>query len=44
LNTTDRSHLVTIDDVSNLGDGYSREVNLAAYGQYGFDPSTGRAR
>lgn len=41
LNTTDRSHLVTIEDVSNVGDRYVREVTLGAYRQYGFDPSAG---
>jgi hypothetical protein len=41
LNTTDRPHLVTIEDASNAGDNYSREVNLGAYRQYGFDPSAG---
>jgi hypothetical protein len=41
LNTTDRPHLVTINDVSNSGDDYSREVNLGAYKEYGFDPSAG---
>jgi hypothetical protein len=41
LNTTDRSHLVTIDDASNVGDDYSRQVNLGPYRQYGFDPSAG---
>jgi uncharacterized protein DUF5719 len=41
LNTTDRSHLITIDDASNLGDTSSREVTLAAHRQYGFDPSAG---
>ncbi|MGD0852136.1 MAG: DUF5719 family protein [Acidimicrobiales bacterium] len=41
LNTTGRSHLVTIEDASNTGDTYSREVTLGAYRQYGFDPSAG---
>jgi hypothetical protein len=42
VNTTDESHEVTIDDVSNVADaGMSREVTLRAYEQYGFDPSTG---
>jgi hypothetical protein len=41
LNTTNRSHLVTIDDMSNLARGYSREVTIGPYQQYGFDPSTG---
>jgi hypothetical protein len=43
INTTDRSHLVTINDQSNLAKGYSREVTIAAYQQYGFDPSAGVA-
>ncbi|HUZ42628.1 MAG TPA: DUF5719 family protein [Acidimicrobiales bacterium] len=41
LNTTDQSHLVTIDDVSNLGARTSREMTLRPYQQYGFDPSAG---
>jgi hypothetical protein len=41
LNTTGRSHLVTIEDASNTGDKYLREVTLGAYRQYGFDPSAG---
>jgi hypothetical protein len=41
LNTSDRSHEVTIDDVSNLGDSHSTVMNLRAYEQYGFDPSVG---
>jgi hypothetical protein len=41
INTTDHSHEVTIDHVSNLGVGFSNELNLGAYEQFGFDPSTG---
>jgi hypothetical protein len=41
VNTTDHSHEVTIDHVSNLGVGFSNELNLGAYEQFGFDPSTG---
>jgi hypothetical protein len=41
VNTTDDSHEVTIDHVSNLGVGFSNELNLGAYEQFGFDPSTG---
>ena len=41
VNTTGRSHEITIDHVSNLGVGFSNEVNLGAYGRYGFDPSAG---
>ena len=41
VNTTAKSHEITIDHVSNLGVGFSNEVNLGAYGRYGFDPSAG---
>jgi len=41
LNTTARSHEVTIDHVSNLGVAISQEMTLRAYQQYGFDPSVG---
>ncbi len=41
LNTTNQSHLVTIDDVSDTGDATSKEVTLHAYQQFGFDPSAG---
>ncbi len=41
LNTTNQSHLVTIDDVSDTGDATSKEVTLRAYEQFGFDPSAG---
>jgi hypothetical protein len=41
VNTTDHSHEVTIDHVSNLGVGFSNELHLGAYEQFGFDPSTG---
>lgn len=41
FNTTNHSHEITIDHVSNLGVGFSNEVNLGAYEQYGFDPSSG---
>ena len=41
LNTTNQSHLVTIDDVSDTGDSTSKEVTLRAYQQFGFDPSAG---
>jgi hypothetical protein len=41
LNTTDQSHLVTVDDVSNLGARITREMTLRPYEQYGFDPSAG---
>ena len=41
LNTTNQSHLVTIDDVSNTGDATSKEVTLHAYQQFGFNPSAG---
>jgi hypothetical protein len=41
VNTTDKSHEITIDHVSNLGAAFSNEVNLAAFAQYGFDPSAG---
>jgi hypothetical protein len=40
LNTTDASHEVSIDDVSNIGLSESTEVKLRPYQQYGFDPST----
>jgi hypothetical protein len=39
LNTTDQSHEVTIDDVSNLGLSESTQVTLRPYEQYGFDPN-----
>ncbi|MGD0692633.1 MAG: DUF5719 family protein [Acidimicrobiales bacterium] len=41
VNTTGKSHEITIDHVSNLGVAFSNEVNLGAYGRYGFDPSAG---
>jgi hypothetical protein len=41
LNTTDHSHLVTINDVSDTGHGYGKEVTLGAHQQYEFDPSVG---
>jgi hypothetical protein len=41
VNTTNKSHEITIDHVSNLGGAFSNEVNLGAYGRYGFDPSAG---
>jgi hypothetical protein len=40
-NTTDQSHVVTLDHVSNLGAAFSKEMTLGAYQQYSFDPSTG---
>ena len=41
LNTTDHSHLVTINDVSDTGRGYGKEVTLGAHEKYEFDPSHG---
>jgi len=41
INTTGRSHEITIDHVSNLGVGFSNEMNLGPYEQLGFDPSAG---
>ena len=41
VNTTDRSHVITLDHVSNLGLAFSKEMTLAPFQQYGFDPSTG---
>ena len=41
LNTTDQSHVITIDDVSNLDARRSKEMKLRPYEQYGFDPSVG---
>jgi hypothetical protein len=38
LNTTDASHEITIDDVSNIGLSESSEVKLHPYEQYAFDP------
>ncbi len=40
VNTTGRSHEVTIEHASNLGVGFSNEITLGAYEQFGFDPST----
>jgi hypothetical protein len=41
VNTTDRSHAVAINVVSDSGGAYFREVTLKAYQRYGFDPSAG---
>ena len=41
INTTGHSHEITIDHVSNLGVGFSNELKLGAYEQFGFDPSAG---
>jgi hypothetical protein len=41
MNTTNQSHEITIDDVSDTGATYSKVVTLGAYRQYGFDPSLG---
>ncbi len=41
FNTTDQSHVITIDDVSNLDARRSKEMRLRPYEQYGFDPSVG---
>jgi hypothetical protein len=40
INTTNRSHEVTIDHVSNLGASFADEMELGAYERFGFDPST----
>jgi hypothetical protein len=41
INTTNKSHEITIDHVSNLGVGsFSNEMTLGAFEQFGFDPST----
>jgi hypothetical protein len=41
VNTTDHSHALTIDDVSDLGLSHTTHLRLAPYQQYGFDPSVG---